>query len=142
MKNFKLVVVASILAASMVSIQSIAAEALPGKITKDSYGTKVIVVTQKQVDNVWRNFYRPNGFNSKINAASKYKIHGLEAVYEDLEFGAETSALGRYANQYSPDWTEIIYQCDEDCRANRSVAFWRDRETGVITFYYPNTSHF
>ena len=142
MKNFKSVVVASILAASMVSIQSIAAEALPGKITKDSYDTKVIVVTQKQVDNVWENFYGPNGFRSKVNAISEYEIYGLEAVYDDLEFGAETGALGRYSNQYSSDWTEILYQCDENCRANGSVAFWRDRETGVITFYYPNTSHF
>ena len=142
MKNSKLVVVVSILAASMVSTQSIAAEALPGKITTDSYGTKVIVVTQKQVDNVWKNFYQPNSFKSKINAASKYKIHGLEAIYEDSEFGAETGTLGRYSNQYSSDWTEILYQCGEDCRANGSVAFWRDRETGVINLYYPNTSFF
>jgi|26BtaG_2_1085354.scaffolds.fasta_scaffold05156_2 hypothetical protein len=142
MKKYKLVVITSILAASIVSIQSIAAEALPGKITKDSYGTKVIAVTQKQVDNAWKNFYQPNGFKNKINATSKYEIYGLEALYDDLEFDAETSALGRYANQYSSNWTEILYRCGEDCRADGSVAFWRDRKTGVITFYYPDTSAF
>lgn len=143
MKTFTAILATMILTIAM-STTAQADEVIPGKVGKDWAGIKTITVTQKRVDAVWKNFNQPGGFKEKINKKSKYKIMGLAAYYSDSgeTIIAETQALGRWSNKYASDWVTIEYRCGEDCRADGSIAFMRDTETGVITFYYPDTANF
>lgn len=126
---------------TLIMSTSHSAEVIAGEAGVDGFGSKTITVTQEQVDDVWLNFNLPGGLKDQLNQRG-IEVYGLEAKYVDGQYIAKTQVTGMYQNEYSENWTSIEYACDENSESHWSIAFWRDPDTGVITFYYPGEAKF